>query len=343
MNYDETVRRVWRHTEGAIADDAARLRELVRYATLAASAHNTQCWRFRIGGDTIRILPDWSRRTPVVDPDDHHLHVSLGCAAENLALAARAFGLAAEAEFRPDGEGEVRIALAPCAPERSPSFEAIPSRQCTRSAYDGKPLAREELQRLEAAGSGRGVSVVLLTERAAMEQVLEHVVRGNTMQVENPAFRRELEDWIRFGDAEAIESGDGLTARVTGNPRTPRWLGRWLFRATFRAGTENDKVARHIRSSAGIAVFVSRSDDRAHWVEAGRCYQRFALQATVLGVRNAFVNQPVEEAGLRPAFAEALGLGDGRPDLVVRFGRGPEMASSLRRPIDAVLLPEPEG
>ena len=142
----------------------------------------------------------------------------------------------------------------------------------------------------------------------------------------------------RFADREAVEAGDGLSARVMGNPPTPRWLGRWLFRALFREKTENAKVARQIRSSAGIAVFVSDVDDRAHWVEAGRCYQRFALQATTLGIRNAFVNQPVEEAGVRPAFAQALGLGGGRPDLVVRFGRGKVMPRSLRRPMEQVLI-----
>jgi hypothetical protein len=73
-------------------------------------------------------------------------------------------------------------------------------------------------------------------------------------------------------------------------------------------------------------------------VEVGRCYERFALQATALGIRNAFLNQPVEEAALRPEFAEALNLGAGRPDLVVRFGRGPEMPRSPRRPVEAVLV-----
>ncbi|MGH1559991.1 hypothetical protein ACRAWD_24530 [Caulobacter segnis] len=34
------------------------------------------------GPRAIEILPDLSRRTPVVDPDDHHLFVSLGCALE---------------------------------------------------------------------------------------------------------------------------------------------------------------------------------------------------------------------------------------------------------------------
>ena len=68
------------------------MRDFIRYATLAANSHNTQPWRFRIIEGQIEILPDFSRRIPVVDPDDHHMFASLGCAAENLALAAAARG-----------------------------------------------------------------------------------------------------------------------------------------------------------------------------------------------------------------------------------------------------------
>jgi hypothetical protein len=85
-------------------------------------------------------------------------------------------------------------------------------------------------------------------------------------------------------------------------------------------------------------VFVSQTADRAHWVDVGRCYERFALQATALGIRNAFLNQPVEVRSVRPQFATAIGLTGLRPDLVVRFGRGPALPSSLRRPVHAVLV-----
>jgi hypothetical protein len=157
----------------------------------------------------------------------------------------------------------------------------------------------------------------------------------------NPAFMEELKSWIRFNDQEATQKGDGLSGRTTGNPSIPRWLGNLLSKLLFRAQPENEKNTRYIRSSAGIAVFVSDVDDKAHWVEAGRCYERFALQATVLGIRNAFVNQPVEEASLRPNFVKAVGLKSGRPDLVVRFGHGAEMPSSLRRPLEAAIVWEP--
>ncbi len=338
MNYEETKQSIWRHSEATVFDEAALLKEIVRYATMAPSGHNTQCWRFRLENRSIAILPDLSRRTPVVDPDDHHLYVSLGCAVENLVLAAKAFGFIGNAQFSPTSGGPITVALEQSKSEESPLFKAIPHRQCTRTDYDGKPLAPEELRLLEAAGTGNGVAVILLTEREAIETVLEYVVQGNTMQINNPAFVSELESWIRFSDGEAIRTCDGLSFRTTGSPPAPRWLGRLLFRAFYRVKPENDKYARQIRSSAGIAVFVSDANDKVHWIEAGRCYERFALQAAVLGIRNSFVNQPVEESSLRPEFAKVLGLGDRRPDLVVRFGRGQEMPRSLRRPVESMLV-----
>ncbi|MBD1843857.1 Tat pathway signal protein [Cyanobacteria bacterium FACHB-63] len=319
-------------------EHTAQLKELIRHAILAPSSHNTQCWKFRLEDHAISILPDLSRRCPMVDPDDHHLYVSLGCAAENLIQAAKAQGLSGQFTFNASGDGAVQIALEPSPPTVTPLFEAIPHRQCTRSEYDGKPLSPEEIKLLETAGEGDGVRVMMLTERAEMETVLDYVVQGNTAQINNNAFMQELKSWIRFNDQEAARTGDGLSSRSTGNPSIPRWLGNLLFKALVRVQPENDKNTRYIRSSAGIAVFVSDVNDKAHWVEVGRCYERFALQATALGIRNAFVNQPVKEASVRPHFARALGLKSSRPDLVVRFGRSPEMPSSLRRPLEAVIV-----
>ncbi len=105
----------------------------------------------------------------------------------------------------------------------------------------------------------------------------------------------------------------------------------------FTEKSENDKYARQLRSSAGIAVFVGASNDRASWVEVGRAYQRFALQAAALNLRTAHLNQPVEVAALRPEFARFVGVPGERPDLVLRFGRGPTLPASLRRPVTAVL------
>jgi hypothetical protein len=336
--YEDAVQRTWRPIETSAATPDARMREIVRCATLAPSSHNTQCWRFRIGERAVSMLPDLQRRCPAVDPDDHHLFVSLGCAAENLLQAAAAMGLHGDPVFDAAADGALEIALAPGKALPSPLFDAIPRRQSTRTEFDGKPLSNDDLRMLEAAGTGNGVRVELITEPRAMAAVLEFVVQGNTAQMRDAAFVRELKQWMRFNGAQAAASGDGLFSACSGNPTGPEWLGSRMFDLFFKEKTENDKYARQVRSSAGIAVFVSETDDRAHWVEAGRAFERFALQATALGIRNAHLNQPVEVASLRPAFARLIGVASGRPDLVIRFGRGPEMPRSLRRPVEAMLV-----
>jgi len=337
-SYAKVADRTWRHGKLAAADKSALLHELVRYATLAPSSHNTQCWKFRLEDGAISILPDLSRRCPAVDPDDHHLYVSLGCAAENLIQAALANGLKGHAGLDAAGGHALRVALEPTSPVASTLFQAIPERQSTRGEYDGQPVTRQELQLLEKAGTGSGVQVILLTERQAMETVLEYVVQGNTAQMNDRAFVEELKQWIRFSGAEAVRTGDGLYAASSGNPPSPTWLGSLLFGLFFTPKSENDKYAKHVRSSAGIAIFVSDTPGPAQWMEVGRCYERFALQSAALGIRNAMLNQPVEVPTLRPQFAAFLGVGKRRPDLVVRFGRGPKLPSSLRRPVEAVLV-----
>lgn len=347
VGYEAAVAQTWRSGKApgqdgpsAISPPAQDLgRELVRLAVLAPSSHNTQCWKFKLEDKAVVILPDLERRCPAVDPDDHHLFVSLGCACENLVQAATAHGQTATPRFDA-ARNTIRVALEPAATpaSTSPLYRAIAARQCTRGDYDGQALSGDELRLLQRAGSSSGVRLLLVTERPAVENVLDWVVQGNTAQMADPAFINELKDWIRFNAAQAVRTRDGLFSVASGSPEIPTWLGDMAFGLLLTVNGEYEKYARQIRSSAGIAVFVGETADKAHWVEVGRCYERFALQATALGIRNAFVNQPVEVASVRSPFATAMGLAGQRPDLVVRFGRGPAMPRSLRRPVQAVLV-----
>jgi hypothetical protein len=204
------------------SDPARLLSELVRYSALAPSSHNTQCWKFRLQPGSITIEPDLARRCPIVDPDDHHMFVSLGCATENLAQASLANGLRADAQYNAAGAGSVEIRLEATKAIESPLFQAISERQCTRGDYDGKSIASGELQLLERAGRGKGVRVLLLTERAEMERVLEYVVAGNTAQMNDAAFVTELKAWIRFSAAEAERTVEVGAIR----PQSPACPGR---------------------------------------------------------------------------------------------------------------------
>ena len=329
MTYDEAVK-MSRAPLGA----APRDRELVRFATLAANSHNTQPWIFAAHGDEITIAPDFMRRCPAVDPDDHHLFVSLGCAVENLSLAAAALGWRANPAF--DG-ARVVIALEQAPPEASALGDAIPARQCTRAVFDGRQAAPEIVHQLENACREPGVTAILMTDRTANKKVTDYVLEGNSAQMRDQAFMRELVSWMRFNETDALATMDGLFSRASGNPSLPAWVARPLLRFFFTEDGENKKYRDELDSSAGVVVLAADRSDKTHWIAVGRACQRFGLQTTALGLKYSFVNQPVEVAALRPQFAASLGLGDRRADIVMRFGFGPDLPRSLRRPPELVM------
>ena len=179
--------------------------------------------------------------------------------------------------------------------------------------------------------------MILIEDRTLIEQVLELILAANTVQVSDPAFAAELKSWLRFDAREAVETGDGLFSASSGNPKLPRFLGQFMFDRFFTPKAENDRYARQVRSSSGLAVLTTDQNDRSHWMQAGRACQRLVLQATALGIRHAHLNQPVEVASVRPQLQELLGLGDRRADLVLRYGYAHPMPRSLRRAVSAVI------
>lgn len=121
--------------------------------------------------------------------------------------------------------------------------------------------------------------------------------------MENKPFRQELESWIRFGEQECVTRGDRLSVpTTTGNPSRQ---------------THITVVSKRLELPC---LYLIKTIRRTGWLEANRAYQRFVLVATKnMGVRNAMLNQPVEDADARLELTKALNL-QGRPDLIVRFG-----------------------
>ncbi len=365
QRYQAAADAIWRRNSTATSNVAAQRREWVRLATLAASSHNSQPWKFRVLADSIVIAPDYARRCQAVDPDDSHLFRSLGCAAENLVHAAAADGFAAQVRFdaaqdavlvafeRSAAAQRDNLAAAilesasrppPCGGRPPRGLSKLRAavrflkRRCTRTPYDAKPIAASAQAALLTAASMAGVTPLFLESAPQKEAMIDYVRQGNVAQFEDPGFVNELREWVRFNEADAVAAGDGLAGAVSGQPSIPGWFGRFLLRFIASGSKQADIDAKVIRSSAGIVVFIAERDDKAAWMAVGRAYERFALQAAALDIRNAFINQPVEVRSLRPQLQAWLGVPQHHVQLIVRYGTGPTSPHSLRRPLDAVLV-----
>jgi hypothetical protein len=336
MDYDEQVTRSLRLLERNTLMSAQML-ELIRYATLAASGHNTQPWKFAIKGDVIEIHPDYTRRLPIIDPDDRELWISLGCALENLIVASQVVGCTPEVTY-PDITDFVHIRLHRDTPQNTTLFDFIPVRQTTRSEYDGQPVQNADLDQIHALPLEPGIALSFVTDVAALETVLEYVNQGDLNQIANKELVDELIEWLRFNKKEALTSLDGLYSRCSGNPEVPRWLGK-MFVSGMKPEQQADADARKLRSSSGAVIISSAADDKNTLVRTGQVYERMALTMTALDIKSGLLNQPIEDSELRSQLQNAMGLGASLPQLLMRFGYANAMPHSLRRPVEQVLMP----
>jgi hypothetical protein len=116
--------------------------QMVLHAIKGPSGHNTQPWLFHIDSDAIETHPDLLRTLPVVDENHCELYISLGCAAENLIIAAGAMDYETRYSVLSESGKEpfIRIELRKGEAEMSYIFEQIEKRQINRSVCKNRIL-----------------------------------------------------------------------------------------------------------------------------------------------------------------------------------------------------------
>lgn len=315
---------------------SANFEFLVAQAVKAPSGHNTQPWCFRQNESAVEIHPDFDRRLPVVDPDDRELFVSLGCAVENLCLAAQTKGYKSAVSV--GDKGVITVSLAEEAGVKpSPLFNQIDARQTNRSVYNGEEIALDVLKKLQSIRSEKGISVHYYTRQTKQfNDIEQYVLQGNTRQMQNEAFKAELKSWMRFNKKHQDQTLDGLSYAVFGAPNVPRWMAEPIMSMAINTKTQNKADRDKIDSASHLVLFTTRENSRREWVSLGRTLQRFLLTAAELGVAHAYLNQPNEEAEIASEMTRTLGLNGEYPTILLRIGYGERQAYSKRRAVKDV-------
>ena len=121
---------------------------MIEQATKAPSGHNTQPWLFRIVEAGIEIHPEKTKALSIVDGNRREMFISLGCATENLCLAAQTKGYSAQVNIADNGN--ITVKLQPNAGVITPSsiIVQIGKRQTNRSIYTGQLIPEEMIHKL---------------------------------------------------------------------------------------------------------------------------------------------------------------------------------------------------
>ncbi|WP_320053287.1 Acg family FMN-binding oxidoreductase [uncultured Acetobacteroides sp.] len=314
---------------------------MVASAIKAPSGHNTQPWKFRIRESAVEIHPNLSCSLPNVDGDNRELYISLGCALENLCLAASQQG------YQPipsvvDSAGGCYISVRLVRGGASGSsylFGAIEKRQTNRSVYSGRVVAVDTLALLQGLPLERGIRCRIIgRDERSFLRLTDYVMRGNLVQMNDRGFKAELLSWIRFNKGEVRRCSDGLTYKVMGSPSTPRCLGKRIVGLFLKADAQNKADLAKIRSSSHLVLFTSSGNTAEDWILTGRSLERFLLSAAQLGISCAYVNQPCEVKALAGELQQELLSATERPMLLLRIGYAPPAPYSPRKAVEDVVV-----
>lgn len=349
--------RDWRTDEGPLA--------LVRAAILAANPHNTQPWLFKLAEDRIEVHADTARNLGAFDPYLREMHIGLGCAVENVMLAAAAQGHRAKLTLV-DGTLEpipsaprpnlvATIELAPGPRRQDELYDAIPRRHTNRAPYDrGRTIARELLDSLQSlAGESASLKLLLFateSERNKLGDLMvaatETIIADTSMVDDSQRwFRQRWADVQRFRDGPTLDTA-GLSPLVTALAKlapapAPERNHRYWLDATRDVQVPSAPVL-------GL-IAVEALYDRAQAIHAGRAWQRMHLFATARGLAMQPINQPVEQVdrerqlAREPVAARALAslIGDAswKPTFAFRLGFPTRpVPPSPRRPVGDVVI-----
>ena len=348
----------WRDTnDGPIA--------LVRAAILAASPHNTQPWLFKVNDSSIELHIDTQRNVGALDPYLREEHIGIGCALENLMLAAPANGYAAIATLQPRKlEGipadlrprlVARVDLASGKRDESELYNAIPRRHTNRGPYDPhKPIPPDFLEALgRLPGDDTDVKLFLFTAEADRKRIAEVSSAANTEIYSDPDVRRGSERWVRMKWSSVQEDRDGLTTDAFGLPPIANAVVKMMTPGMLRwAGSHSEKNGYlNLMLSAPLIGFIAVRDryEQEQCLQAGRIWQRAHLLAAARGLAARPCNEAVEMVDHERALGkpptriallnEITGDPAWQPTFVFYMGYPTLSAhASPRRPVQAVLV-----
>lgn len=312
--------------------------KIARYASKAPSGHNTQPWKFHITDDTITVVPNLEVALPVVDRNNRELYISLGCAVENLCIAASHFGYTTHII-----ECSIKAIILELIKNdltiEDPLFLQIEKRQTNRHIYNGNKISDGILQQLQSIPKENDVQFYF-TEIGTpfANTITEYIMKGNEIQMADIAFKNELLSWMRFNKKQVEATHNGLSYLVFGNPSLPGIIARPIVSLFLKPNVQNKSDRKKIDSSSQFVVCTTQQDTTKEWINLGRTLQRFLLKATESRISYAFLNQPCEVAALASDLREKLPVNKEYPTLIMRIGYAKQIPYSPRKEIETLLV-----
>ncbi len=318
-----------------------KAKELIGYAVKAPSGHNSQPWQFKIKDNTIEICPDFSCALPVVDPDYRELFISLGCATQNMIIAAAHFGYQCHWEIKQNPQGSRSIVTTfneSPAVAKEKLFAFIDKRQTNRSVYNGKSVDNKIIAGLQTLTDDKRIGIYAFQKGETHFQTLKAaILEGNTIQMNDAEFKKELLAWIRFNQREVNKLQNGLTYKVMGAPPMPKFIGKAIVKSFLTPTKQNKTDTKKIDSSSHFVLLTTKNNSVQEWIALGMTLQKILLRLTESGIACAYLNPPCELKALAEQLQKQLPINGEYPSILLRIGYAETVPYSPRKAIEKII------
>lgn len=334
------------------------LEGLVNAAILAANAHNAQPWLFKLGNSSIELKADTGRNLGPVDPYLREMYISLGCALENLIVAAKEKGYSPKITFFPDQQDIKYIAkidLTTMKPLHTEFYDAIPKRHMNRGPYDtNRPVTQECIESLMSLNNDMSEVKLFMFESQQDKLKIGQAMIEATQALINDKEQIDVDPkWMRQSWQDIEKYKDGITTDAQGLPTLTRVIAKMLPSMSqeqnnkFWLGTLKDK---HVGTAAAFGFITVRDlTNDLQVVKAGQLWQRLHLWSTSKGLGMQIMNQLSERRdrelslNLTPRFGDKLReiLDTSEWHSIIQFRMGYptlEALPSPRRPVKDVVV-----
>jgi hypothetical protein len=296
--------------------------------------HNTQPWRFKVGGQAIELYADTGRQL-LEDPAGREMLISCGAALYGLRLGIRSLGYRPEVELLPGPAllARVRTGLpAPMTSDERRMLQAVPRRHTHRGPFEPGPLPAGLLARLQDDVAAEGATLSVVDTEPARRKLTAILAGWSRVQDLHPASsarmqsRAETERWTREAGSRAR---DGVPAHSF-----PAAAGREagsLPRRDFDLDRGWGLLPSGGPPAPVTALLVTSGDHREEWLRAGQGLQRLLLRAASHWVFASLQTQPMQMTSVRALIRSGLEL-SGSPLMLLQLGRARTTHPTARRP-----------
>ena len=316
----------------------AALRATAQRAILAPSVHNTQPWRFVLDSGGLEIHADRTRQLAVLDPTGRQLHLSVGCALLNARVLLAASGYPSRVQRLPDadrGDLIARIDLddgESVDPDLAALDHVVELRQTNRRRFAPDPAPPELVSTLVLAAAAEGALLHPIVTSDDRETLARLTQKADQLQIANAAYRAELRAWTTNDPTRRDGVRAAVVPHVDGTSGDEVPIRDFDTQGAGWLPAETQSPAQQCLLALGTDI-----DSPESWVRGGEALERVWLETTRAGFVASLFTQVVELGALRLELRDELRLGM-QPHVVLRVGRAPVTAASMRRHIDEVLV-----